>query len=79
MAKQSIKHKMAVAAKMRYRTPKRGIPFGLKTENCEESRKPILQSCIVNLLQRTNNGFQFSFVQSVGRVQLMNIMQSVME
>ncbi len=36
---------------------------------CVESTKPILRSCIVNLLQRTNNGDLFSFVQSIGRVQ----------
>ena len=73
MAMQSIKHKMAVADKMRCRTPKDGIPFGSKTENYVESTKPILLSCIVNLLQRTNNGILFSFVQSVGRVHDLNI------
>ena len=45
MAKQSIEHKMAVAAKMRCRTPKHGIPFGLNTENCVESTLPILRCC----------------------------------
>ncbi len=58
---------MAVAAKMRCRTPKHGISFGLKTENCVEATKPILRSCIVNLLQQTNNGVLFSFVRSVVR------------
>ena len=72
MAKQASKHKMAVAAKMRCRTPKHGIPFRLKTENCVESTKSMLLSCIVNLLQRTNNGILFSFVQSVGRVKLLH-------
>ena len=61
---------MAVAAKMRCRIPKHGIPFGFKTENCAESTTLILLSCIIIPLQRTNNRIPFSFVQSVGRVQV---------
>ncbi len=47
------------------------IQQGMSTQDPharENKRDPILQSCIVNLLQQTNNGILFSFVQSVGRV-----------
>ena len=48
-----------------FNTPMLKFPFCLKMnwlsiDRRVESTKPILQSCIVNLLQRTNNGILFS-------------------